>query len=344
MHISGTLLMLIGSCLTYLADNIYWFMGSRFLGGLGHSFCLGQLRRFIGQVCEGDLKLIMIKQMNLHHFFGIVAIVSYGSFLDVQTTELVSTIITTIILIILLFLPAAIESKRKTMKIDKSCNVCPDFINTPLFEILRNNDLRKKFMLFLTLVICQQYSGMPATIVYCQIIFGKFNFETAKLFSIAYMITYFFVNILGIFVTPKYNKRFVLLLSSSGVSLILIISVAFSVANINQLHCNYISYIIIFLYMILHTLGLGNIPFTLISDLFPNKYRNTIIIFFIMLHSMLALTITKMFQVIITLQYHVSILFSLFFFFSSAAFIISYFALEKKNERKIVCKMSLTKK
>lgn len=334
--------MLIGSCLMWLAIDISWLMGSRFLVGLGHSFCLGQIRRYISSICEGNLKFIMIKQMNLHHYFGIVAMVSFGSFLDFENTAMVLTIISSTIFITLMFIPQATEVKRKTMKVRKSWYICYDLIDTPFFQILRDGDLRKKFLIFLTLVICQQYSGIPATLVYGQIIFGKFHCIDPQLFSIAYVVIYFLVNVVGIFVSPNYKKRSVLLISAFCVSLVLAIELVISLSNINNLYWTYMSCTIIFLYMIVHTLGLGNIPFTLISDFFSNKYRNSMIIFFIMLHSLLALTITKIFQMIITSGYHISIPFCLFFCFSSTAFVISYFVLEDEKEN--ICQLSLTKK
>lgn len=317
--------MLIGCCLMWLASDIYWLLGSRFLVGLGHSFSMGRLRQYIKEVCDGNTRLTMIKQVPLHNFFGVAAMVSFGSFLDFEKTAMILTITTAVIFIILLFLPQVRGIHKKA----KKCKI----MDTSFGKVLKDKNLRKKFSIFFILVLCQQYSGVPATIIYAQKMFEKLHVTNPKIFAIAYMILYFFSNILGIFVTPKYKKRSVLLFSSLGVSLVIIIEVVVSFLKIDRLYWTYISVTVIYLYLFLHTLGLGNVPFTLISDFFPYKYRNSVILFFIMFHSMLALTITKIFQVLVyTLDHHISIPFCLFLCFSFTAFLISYFMLGEKME------------
>lgn len=316
----------------WLARNIFWLLGSRLVVGFGHTFCLNQLKYYISEICEENLKIIMIKQITLHAFFGITVIVSFGSFLNFETTAMVLTIISAVIFLSLLFLPQVTNPVKNTKKNQISFMSWCNIKKAPLLKVLTNKDLRKKFFIFFILVWCQQYSGVPATIVYSQIIFEKFFSPYPRYFAIAYAVIYFFVNILGIFVTPRYNKRFVLLCSSLGVSVVIMIEIVISFLNINQFYWTYISLAVIYLYLIIHTLGLGNIPFTLISDFFPNQYRNSIILSYIMFHSMLALTITKSFQVIIS-NYHIKYAFCLFLCFSMVAFVFSYIFLDNKTEK-----------
>lgn len=321
--------MLIGCSFMWFASNIFWLLGSRLVVGFGHTFCLNQLKYYISEICDENLKIIMMRQITLHAFFGIVVIVSCGSFLNFETTAMVLTIISAMIFLFLLFLPQVTSPLPKT-KTNQTSITWRNFKKVPLFQVLADKDLRKKFFIFFILVWCQQYSGIPATIVYSQIIFEKFFSPYPKFFVISYVVIYFLFNILGIFIIPKYNKRLVLLISSSGVSFVILIEVVISFLNINQFYWTYISLVVIYLYLILHTLGLGNIPFSLISDLFPNQFRNSITLFYLMFHSILALTITKSFQVIIS-NYHIKYAFCLFLFFSMIAFVFSYIYLDNST-------------
>lgn len=334
--------MLIGCCLMWLASDIYWILGSRFMVGLGHGFCLGRIKQYISGICDGNVTIIMTKQLPLHVFFGVTVVVSFGSYLDFRPTTMILTIITAIIFFILLFLPRIPQINKTSSKF--ICSIQCNIMQTPFIQVLRNKNLRQKFLVFFILVLCQQYSGVAATIIYAQIIFEKFNVQNSKLCAIAYMLTYFFINVLGIFVTANYNKRYVLIFSSLGVSFVMIVEVIVSYSGINELYMTYISVTVIYLYLILHTLGLGNIPITLISDFFPYRFRNSIVLFFIMFHSMLALTITKIFQVIITLKYHISIPFCLFLCFSLTAFVVSYFNVIDNTENVQENKENLMKK
>lgn len=337
--------MLMGWCFMWLSSDIFWLLGSRFVVGSGHAFCMGQLKIYISEICEDNSTVIMIKQISLHAFFGVIAMVSFGSFLDFKTTALISIIISTGIMLILLFLPPGLEILARTKTVRKPCFSYCSIREIKFFQVFKDKGLRKKFLLFFIFVLCQQYSGVPATIIYAQILFEKLHCQNPKFFAIGYMIVYFVVNILGIFVSPKYNKRSVLLFSSLGVSLVIIFEIVISFLHINQFYWTCMSVAVIYLYLIIHTLGLGNVPFTLISDFFPHQYRTCIVHFFIMFHSLLALTITKIFQVFISRQYHISIPFGMFLCFSFSAFMASYFVLEDKTEEvKNVYVVSPTKK
>lgn len=305
----------------WLASNLFWLLGSRFVLGFGHTFCLNQLKYYISEICDENLKIIMLKQISLHVFFGVIVMVSFGSFLNFETTAMVQTIISAVILLPLLFLPQVTSPLSKTRNNKKSCISWSSIKKYPFIQVLMDKKLRKNFFVFFTLVWCQQYSGIPATLVYSQIIYERVFSPYPKFFAIAYTVVYFFANILGIFVTPKYNKRSVLLFSSLGVSFVMMVEIVISFLNISQFYWTYTSVAVTYLYLIIHTLGLGNIPFTLISDFFPNHYRNSIILFFIMFHSMLALTITNSFQVIIS-NYHIKYGFCLFLCFSVIASVV----------------------
>lgn len=328
--------MLIGGCFMWLASDIFWLLGSRFCVGFGHGFSLGQLRSYINEIVEEEnLKIIIMKQISLHAPLGIALMVSFGSFLDFETNAIIMTIISATILFCMLFLPQISDPKEKSVKHEKLFFCKCSIKEFPLLQIFRDKKLRNNFLILFTLVLCQQYSGVPATIIYCQIMFEKFHSPLPKFFAIAYTAMYFFLNILGVFVSTKYNKRSVLLLSSLGVSVVIIVEIVISFVDINKIYWTYTSIAVIYLYLIIHTLGLGNIPFTLISDFFPKQYRNSIIHFYVMFHSMLALTITKIFQVIIT-NFHISIAFCLFLCFSLTGFIFTYFVLSSKTEKAYV--------
>ncbi|CAH1376242.1 hypothetical protein MTP99_017610 [Tenebrio molitor] len=314
----GACLMTIGWILMWEAKDIYYLLGSRFLIGAGNGFGLGQLKYYISEICQDSLATLLTRQINLCVFAGVMVAFAYGPFVDFRQFSIISTIVSILVLFLAIFLPSTprelVKCGKTTAakkliaflspqldvgdemgKIKERINV----VDTSLgyCDVLKRPKLRKNFAIFALLVFFQQFSGIPSTIVYSQIIFTASHCPRPELCALLYSFVYLLANVYGIFCVPNLNKKRVILFSSVGVSLLLVVKIIVIVEKANDVFWSYTSLVVLLLYNAVHTVGLGNVPFSLIPELFPKEANRVVVHFFIMFHSMLALTITKIFQV-----------------------------------------------
>ncbi|CAH1182772.1 unnamed protein product [Phyllotreta striolata] len=360
--LAGAIVMTIGWILMWHAKNIFWLLGSRLLVGLGSAYGTGQLKLYISHTCDRDLKVIQTKFISLYVYLGIVMVYAIGPFIDFRDTSMVCLLVSIAVVFLVIFLPATPvelvkdskfnEARRVIARLKSNVNINSEISaisrsiekkvkERNLLHIFKEPDLRNKFVVFSIIVFCQQFSGLPATIIYTQILFQEFRFPYPEYLAIAYVVIFFICNVIGIFLMPRFDKRKVLLCSTISVILILTTQILVIYFEVNDKYWSFTSFVVMCLYVIAHTLGLGNVPPTLINDLFTIPYRTSVANFFTAFHSILALLITKIFQVLIS-QYDIAVTFYLFLCVSVFALVFIYFAAPNEaqcnNDVEIKCK------
>ncbi|XP_063917172.1 probable metabolite transport protein CsbC [Zophobas morio] len=314
----GATLMTIGWIMMWQSRDIFYLLGSRFLVGAGNGFGTGQLKYYIGEVCQDSLSVFLTKQINLYVFAGLILAFAFGPFVDFRQFSIIASIISVLVLFLTIFLPVPPRELVKSGKIKEahklisflSPHLNPDdelikikkkanTVDTDLSycDVLKKSSLRKNLLIFAVAVFFQQFSGAPATLVYTQMIFASCGCPRPELCALVYIFAFFLANVYGIFCVPNHNKKHVLLFSSVGVSLLIVVQIIVLVENANEKFWNFTSLVVMLLFIVVHTIGLGSVPFSLIPQLFPKEAKKVVVQFFVMFHSMLALTITKIFQV-----------------------------------------------
>ncbi|KAJ3645410.1 hypothetical protein Zmor_023071 [Zophobas morio] len=314
----GATLMTIGWIMMWQARDIYYLLGSRFLVGAGNGFGTGQLKYYIGEVCQDSLSVLLTKQINLYVFAGLILAFAFGLFVDFRQFSIISLVISILVLFVTIFLPVPPRELVKNNKIDearKQISLLSPHLNADdqlskiekklisedtdlsYCDILKNSSLRKNLLLFAGTVFFQQLSGAPATLVYTQMIFASCGCPHPELCALVYIFAFFLANVYGIFCVPSHHKKRVLLFSCVGVSLLMLVQIVVLIENVNEKFWNFTSLVVLLLFIVVHTVGLGNVPFSLIPQLFPKEAEKVVGQFFVVLHSLLALAITKTFQV-----------------------------------------------
>ncbi|VEN57551.1 unnamed protein product [Callosobruchus maculatus] len=334
------------------AKSIYYLLGSRLLVGLGHGFGMGQVKLYICGICSEDLQPIFLKIINFYALAGVIAIYSFGPFLHFRETSMICLILSVALVFFMAFLPATPKELIKAKKfsdarrlisyikphlnVTNEVNMLKESLSkvserNGIMKLIRNKKLRGNFVIFFIISIFQQFTGAPATVVYTQILFERSHVPYAPYFSIGYVCLFFLSNIIGIFLIPKYNKKIVLLFSSTGISIALAMKICVIYFQVNEVYWPYTSVVVMYLFILIHTVGLGNVPFTLIHYLFPKEYSLSLTQLFIMINSMCALIITKIFQVLIT-QCYFHVTFCMFLGFSLLCFMFVFIFLPNKTE------------
>lgn len=323
--IAGTALMTIGWLIMWQAANLYCLLGSRFLVGLGHAFGLGYLRQYIREMADAPLATHLNKALTLWMSLGIILAVTYGNYVDFESFGLLTVILTVVILFIDLCLPTTPSDLIQKNRMQDAANLIrflKPTVNTEseLADIYRkitsgkeqpsnlkflftNTELRIRFATFSLLVFFQQFTGFPATIIYSKIILMETGYteDCAIYLSIAYCVIYFLANFIAIYFVIDFkliSKKYLILTSTVFVlcaNALLTYITYFMDAKIKL----YAFYPVFCAFLVAHTLGLGNTPVTLINDYFPAQYQHFGAKYFVMVHSMCGLVITKLFQVVL---------------------------------------------
>lgn len=316
----GNMLICLGWIAMWQSRDVFWLLGSRILVGAGHGYAMGQIKLYILEMSDGALRSKFIQRLNFYAVFGVVTAFAMGPFVTFRKFSVICGVISATILFLVILLPSTPKELIRAKKVDNAkrlivyikpdsdpdievCKIIQSISSTTecngFTKMMRNSVLRIKFVKFTILVICQQYCGAPPTLVYTEIIFTESNVRYPELFAIGYAVLFFISIIIGTLVSHKFNKKTVLLLSCCG-TLVLYIGIIVTIFfNVNDEYFSYTTVIIMYLYIVVYTVGLGTIPFTLISDWFPKSYCEFTVKYYIVLFSLLALTITKIFQVLI---------------------------------------------
>ncbi|KAF7282702.1 hypothetical protein GWI33_002167 [Rhynchophorus ferrugineus] len=187
--ILGNTLIVVGWALMSQSKNVYWLLGSRIVLGTGYGYALVQIKTYIKEMTEEELSDALVKVLACYTLTGFTAAYVIGPFVDFYLFSVIALIVSVFILFIAIFLPSTpkelIRSKRisdakrliaflkpsldpqiEAVKITESID-SHDSTNT-LMDIYSNNTLKYNFLKFTLLVFCQQYSGIPPTLVYTQ--------------------------------------------------------------------------------------------------------------------------------------------------------------------------------
>ncbi|XP_045476698.1 sugar transporter ERD6-like 9 [Harmonia axyridis] len=309
-------LFTLGWTLMWYSSNIFWLLGSRYTAGLGGGYGFGQVRAYIRDMCEPNLSAILLKQLNFYGFFGTIAAFTMNLFLDYRGFSLIALIISAVILFVTFFLPSTPKDFIKANRIDDAL-ILLNYLRGKadhteeikdihrklstkdepfLIPILKDKKLRIKLIKFVLLVFLQQFSGAPTSFVYCQLIFDKSGCPFPEYCAVLYAIIFFTSNVYGVFYSPNFNKKRVLIYSSLSSTAMLVCQVLVLYFEVNQ-KWQYTSLFVMSLFVTFYSLGVGCISSTYISEWFPQKYHRGLSNLFTMEFFMCALVATKTFQV-----------------------------------------------
>ncbi|KAJ8942451.1 hypothetical protein NQ318_002663 [Aromia moschata] len=145
-------------------------------------------------------------------------------------------------------------------------------------DILRKSELRKALMISVVLIVAQAMSGYCAITFYLQTIFEEVGSElppeiSALIVGVVLLVSSF----ISPFLIDRLGRRILLVVSCFGTFLsLLMLGVYFYIQDSTDLDAESISFIPILslmLYIIFINVGLGSIPWTLCSELFPSNVK-----------------------------------------------------------------------
>ncbi|XP_050670798.1 facilitated trehalose transporter Tret1-like isoform X2 [Leptidea sinapis] len=210
---------------------------------------------------------------------------------------------------------------------------------TTVKELLTNMRYRKTLYLIAGLKVLQYMTGMCAIQAYLEIIFRQGSSLSGPYASIVYGFVQLGAGIGATFIIDHFGRRLLMLISSTGVALSLTtVGIYFYLQDAYQLNperlasLSAVPLVGVLSYIILYSIGLGNLPYLLQAELFPINVKTVASSIATMLACILNFVVTKSYQGIKDVFGH----YTVFWAFASIAyfgiFFIYYFVPETKGK------------
>jgi sugar porter (SP) family MFS transporter len=349
---------LVSSLGTAFSINIYMLQSFRFIGGLAVGVASVASPMYIAEISPAKERGKMVSINQLTIVSGIL-LAFFSNYLLVNTGEnnwrwmlLVMGIPACVFFILLFFVPETPRWLISAGCMDESKNVLKkiryaDAVEQEFCEIQQSlNRLEEKSslksLLFSTskytlcigivLAILQQITGINTIMYYAPVIFDAIGFsansalfQTILIGSINLLFT-----IISMFLIDKIGRK-PLLLAGSGLMALALGILSFSTEQMGQ---SYGTLICILVYIAAYAISLGPVTWTLISEIFPNKYRGTGMSVSTMFLWTAAFLVALFFPSILT-GLGISKTFLLFMIICAASFLFYLFCIKETKNTKL---------
>lgn len=294
--------IVLSHVLCALAVNVHFFLAARFLIGIGAGTVFGVVPGYVGDIVEDKNRGVLGSMLGVFNCSGILLMYVVGPFLSVRVFSLINLIAPIIFYILFgLLTPespydlvkqgkqAAAEESLMKLRGKSSSDVQKElaYINETIegasaqtnsfWSMFKSKTLRKGLIISNGLMFFQQFSGICAVIGYMQNIFEMTGSTIPSVYS-AMLIG--FIQLLANFASaPLADKagRKMLLIISHIFSIISLVALGtYSLLKSSGWNIEPISWLPIaslILYIISYNLGLANMPWVILAELFPSNVK-----------------------------------------------------------------------
>lgn len=285
------------------AENVELFCLARFINGIGTSGVYTVMPMFIGEISEDFNRGMLGCFLTLFAAFGNLFTYSVGPFMLVRDFNLICLITPTLFLILFAtFVPEspyyylakndkgkAKESLRKYRTgdekiVDEELRMMKKTVeesfstDEKLFDILRISTQRRALIITVFLAILQEFTGIDVVLNNLQTIFaaagGDISAENSSIIIGAIQAA---TCVITSTLIDKAGRRFLTLVSFLGcvismVSLGVYFHMKDAGRDMDAVH--YLPILCLIFFVISYNIGIGSIPYTLVSELFPQNVKS----------------------------------------------------------------------
>lgn len=285
------------------ADDIYMFYFARFIAGLavGGGYCL--LPMYIAEVSKETDRGTLTQTLNIFWAVGNFIPYAIGPFISIKYFNLILAAIPTLFFVTFCIFgtetPFYYVKKNKLDKAEKTLMLLRSKTqeevqdelqdikkylkineNGHFMDLVRDRVTRKCFIICLVLISTQELSGFCAITFHLQMIFEAAGSKIGADFSAlivgsAIIISSFLAPLL----VDKAGRRFLTITSCFGMCIAhILIGLFFYLHDLTSFSTKGIQWVPIFsliLYIFAFNFGICSVPWTLLSELFPSKVKQT---------------------------------------------------------------------
>lgn len=315
------ILLMFGWMYMYIANSVLDLFVSRAIIGFANGFGLSHLGKYMQETCTTELANTLGKFLPLTANVGLVFIYIIGPFLSFQNLSLLSMTVPALAVIMFGCIPKEryllsnkqMEIRKSILQNKASYTVSKCIANTNIEEtdeqisflgLFKKPKILKQCGWIFLFVFAYQYGGFAAHIVYTNMIQLFVDNPYPQLASVIYGCANLLSGILALYFPQKLPLKLNLLLSCFTCSVIMALMCGYYYFK-NQLletwqYLCWIPLIILIIYNIFITLGLGSAPTIIIKNLIPKSARSNVQKMYMIHFSLSAVLSTKVFQTLFT--------------------------------------------
>ncbi|KAI4492990.1 hypothetical protein M0802_009760 [Mischocyttarus mexicanus] len=284
-----------------IANNINWLYSARFFGGFYMGMCYNCFSLYLGEIADSNIRGALVVVGMIGMSSGMLFISIMGSYLSLLLSSSVNLILSTILMILFIWLPDTPHHlifdkdidkvKKSILWYHRNCNVDVEYTNLKQFIESSSNEttwqtmkkfnlphIRKALIITGVLFFYMQFSGVNTVLFYMETIL-----KTAKVTVIKPSIVVIIIAISGIFgsllsirLIDTYGRKFLMCICSFAVTIALTtLGIHFQLLELN-VDPNKIQWIPIssfILFEIAVCAGLLSVPSTVVGEIFPPNVK-----------------------------------------------------------------------
>ncbi|KAF5305828.1 hypothetical protein FQR65_LT07567 [Abscondita terminalis] len=312
LSFSATWLMIV------FASSTWQLVVARFIAGIFDGIVFPCVPVYIAEVADPKIRGLLITGTKTSYIVGIFLSNLLGAFLTITVAGTVSALLSLGVLICLLIpespyfymIKEDTEAAKTSMETyNTNCDI--ESIRNSLneqkgkngnwFELFTDASNRKSLFLMITIKLLQQFTGFICFIFYAQTLFreSKNDVNPIILLSVYYLLQIIVMTINGMIVDRIGRKPLLVASTSTVATALFIISVYFTLENVTEVEVTNYSWcpvFALFLYIIGYTLGLQNIPYMIVSEIFPLHVKSAAVSIFSVVYGISSAAAAKFFQ------------------------------------------------
>ncbi|KAI5727072.1 hypothetical protein M8J76_013678 [Diaphorina citri] len=291
-----SLVFLTSSLLTIFAQSSYWLFTSRLLSGIGKGVGFTVVPMYIAEITDKEIRGTLSTMFTGHLYGGILFSLCVGPYIQYQTLNIILGVIPLVFFITFMFIPetpyfhiikdndqVAAKKSLEWFK-GKSQNITEELDEIVLTtnenmknksgyrELVSNYSYRKALIIVLVTSFLQRLSGVSTILSYASTTLPEHHgligrTECLIIFSVLLVVTNFACSPL-VDIAGRKTLNMLSAFLSSGVMIVL---AACFYWNFDY----WVSYLFTSLFGITYSLGIGIIPTTLLSELFPTNVKSS---------------------------------------------------------------------
>nr|QKV49891.1 trehalose transporter 1b [Colaphellus bowringi] len=315
--------LLAGWIMIGLANNVTVLYVARFVAGISSGLSFSTVPMYLGEIAEPQIRGMLASLCPVFVVFGILLINILGNYLPIDTTAFVSCIFPVILFLTFIWMPESpsflLQRNRTeeakatlvTLRGEEAAKIELEILTQNLVQQTEDN---KSIMwsLFLDKVnrraatigyglrTIQQFCGATAITFYCKTIFEEEeDFFSANLSTILYFSLQLVIAFIAIFVVDIFGRKPLLLVSSSGCCLTLLVMSAYlyvkESTSIDTSHLSFVPLLVLFLNVGFFSIGVRNIPLLMMGEVFSPRVKPIALCFGTIYYSIMAIVSAKIF-------------------------------------------------
>ncbi|KAL1455054.1 hypothetical protein WDU94_009174, partial [Cyamophila willieti] len=333
-----SLVFLASSLLAIFAQSFYWLLLARLLAGIGKGVGFTVVPMYIAEITDKEIRGTLSTMFTGHLYGGILFSLCVGPYIQYQTLNIILGIVPLVFFITFMFIPETPyffiikdndkDGSRKSLEwfrgksqsIDEELDEIVETTNENMKnksgykELVVNYSYRKALIIVLVSSFLQRLSGISTILSYASTTLPEHEGligrnECLIIFSVLLVITNFacspLVDIVG--------RKTLNMLSALLTGVVMLVMAAAFYWDLDY----WVSYLFTSLFGITYSLGIGVIPTTLLSELFPPNVKGSAASIASIAFALASFLINKFYKIV---QINLG-LYSMFLFYAICSFV-----------------------